>query len=474
MKSKYVLLASALLISVATFAQKDQIKAAEKALKAGNAQEAITILQGAESASATAPDTEKAQFCFVKGNAFLALANKNEDTDKNLSAAAKAYQDLLAIEKASGKAKYSAQASTSITDIKYKFITGAIDITKNMENVELECLTSTKKILDDYKLTLNAKSPKEIDQLLDKKRADIVDCEKLVRGKYVLSASKLYDAYLLDKKDTINLYYAASTYVNAKEYDKAYNAYDELKKLNYSGKGVNYFAVNKVNGEEQLFTTARERDQMVKLGTHEKPRTEEIPSKRGEIYKNMALILVQNGKVAEAKKAVAEARATNPDDKSLILTEANLYLDTKDYDTYKKLITEVLAQSPNDADLVFNLGVISYNAKNLVDAETYYKRAIEIKPDYVNAFLNLAILKLDADKKLFEEIQKLGNSEKDNKRYEVLKKQREVVFTSALPYLEKASELDGTNEEVKSTLLSVYRALEMTEKAKALKAKMKK
>jgi tetratricopeptide (TPR) repeat protein len=424
MKSKYVLLASALLISVATFAQKDQIKAAEKALKAGNAQEAITILQGAEAASATAPDTEKAQFCFVKGNAFLALANKNEDTDKNLSAAAKAYQDLLAIEKASGKSKYSAQASTSIIDIKYKLINGAIADSK---------------------------------------------AEKHAEG-----ASKLYDAYLLDKKDTINLYYAASTYVNAKEYDKAYNAYDELKKLNYSGKGVNYFAVNKVNGEEQLFTTARERDQMVKLGTHEKPRTEEIPSKRGEIYKNMALILVQNGKVAEAKKAVAEARATNPDDKSLILTEANLYLDTKDYDTYKKLITEVLEHNPNDADLVFNLGVISYNAKNLVDAEKYYKRAIEIKPDYVNAYLNLAILKLDADKKLFEEIQKLGNSEKDNKRYEVLKKQREVVFTSALPYLEKASELDGTNEEVKGTLLSVYRALEMTEKAKALKAKMKK
>jgi tetratricopeptide (TPR) repeat protein len=424
MKSKYVLLASALLLSVATFAQKDQIKAAEKALKAGNAQEAITILQGAEAASATAPDAEKAQFCFVKGNVFLALANKNEDTDKNLSAAAKAYQDLLAIEKASGKAKYSAQASTSIIDIKYKLINGAI-----------------------------ADSKEE---------------------KHVAGAKKLYDAYLLDKKDTINLYYAASTYVNAKEYDKAYNAYDELKKLNYSGKGVNYFAVNKVNGEEQLFTTARERDQMVKLGTHEKPRTEEIPSKRGEIYKNMALILVQNGKVAEAKKAVAEARAANPEDKSLILTEANLYLDTKDYDTYKKLITEVLEHNPNDADLVFNLGVISYNAKNLVDAEKYYKRAIEIKPDYVNAYLNLAILKLDADKKLFEEIQKLGNSEKDNKRYEVLKKQREAVFTSALPFLEKASELDGTNEEVKGTLLSVYRALEMTEKAKALKAKMKK
>lgn len=424
MKSKYVLLASALLISVATFAQKDQIKAAQKALKAGNAQEAITILQGAEAASAAAPDAEKAQFHFVKANAHLALATKNEDADANLSAAAKAYQEVLSIEKTSGKAKFSAQASTSIIDVKYKLINSAIADSK----------------------------------------AD----------KHAAGAKKLYDAYLLDKKDTINLYYAASTYVNAKEYETAYNAYDELKKLNYSGKGSNFYAVNKINGEEQIFSTAKERDQMVKLGTHEKPRNEELPSKRGEIYKNMALILVQNGKVAEAKKAIAEARVANPEDKTLILTEANLYLDTKDFDTYKKLITEVLEQSPNDADLVFNLGVISYNAKNLVEAETYYKRAIEIKPDYVNAYLNLAILKLDADKKLFDEIQKLGNSEKDNKRYEVLKKQREAVFSSALPYLEKASELDGTNEEVKGTLLSVYRALEMTEKAKALKAKMKK
>ncbi len=424
MKSKYVLLASALLISVATFAQKDQIKAAEKALKAGNAQEAITILQGAEAASAAAPDAEKAQFQFVKASAHLALATKNEDTDANLSAAAKAYQEVLSIEKTSGKAKFSTQASTSIIDVKYKLINAAIADSK----------------------------------------AD----------KHAAGAKKLYDAYLLDKKDTINLYYAASTYVNAKEYETAYNAYNELKNLNYSGKGTTFYAVNKVNAEEQIFSTAKERDQMVKLGTHEKPRNEEIPSKRGEIYKNMALILVQNGKVAEAKKAIAEARVANPEDKTLILTEANLYLETKDYDTYKKLITEVLAQSPNDADLVFNLGVISYNAKNLVEAETYYKKAIEIKPDYVNAYLNLAILKLDADKKLFEEIQKLGNSEKDNKRYEVLKKQREAVFTSALPYLEKAAELDDTNEEVKSTLLSVYRALEMTEKAKALKAKMKK
>ncbi len=46
------------------------------------------------------------------------------------------------------------------------------------------------------------------------------------------------------------------------------------------------------------------------------------------------------------------------------------------------------------------------------------------------------------------------------------------MFNSALPYLEKAFELDAKNEDVANTLLNVYGALEMTDKKKALKAKM--
>jgi hypothetical protein len=46
---------------------------------------------------------------------------------------------------------------------------------------------------------------------------------------------------LLDKKDTLNLYYAASTYVIANDYDKALPAYYELKNLNFSGKSTVYW-----------------------------------------------------------------------------------------------------------------------------------------------------------------------------------------------------------------------------------------
>jgi tetratricopeptide (TPR) repeat protein len=422
MKSKYVILASALLISVATFAQKDQIKAAEKALKGGNSQEAVTILQGAEGVMANATPAEKAQYFFVKGNSILDLANKNIETGKNLSLAAKAYQELLDVEKVSGKMKYSTQAAASITEIKGKLINAAI---------------------------ADSKAEKSAD-----------------------SAKKLYDAYLLDKKDTINLYYAASTYVNAKDYDTALKLYDELKGMNYSGKSTNYYAVNKVNSQEDFFATAADRDRMVKMGTHEKPRTEAVPSKRGEIYKNVALILVQNGKTEEAKKAIADARKNNPEDDSLILTEANLYLETKDFETYKKLIAEVLQKSPNDANLIFNLGVLSANAKNAVEAEKYYKRVIEIDPNYINAYINLAALKLEDEKPIIDEMNKLGTSAKDMKRYDELKKKRENLFKSTIPFLQKAVELDPKNTDVAKTLLNVYSALEMTAEYKALKAKL--
>ncbi|TRX28907.1 tetratricopeptide repeat protein [Flavobacterium franklandianum] len=423
MKIKYVILVSALLISVFAFAQKDQIKAAEKALKSGNPQEAVTILNGAQSLIPNAVDAEKAHFYFVNGNAHLELANKKVEEGKNLTLAAKSFQELLAVEKASGKDKYSAQGTTSIIDIKFKLLNSAIADTKSDKDLE--------------------------------------------------GAQKLYDAYLLDKKDTINLYYAASTYVNAKDYATALKLYEELKTLNYSGKGTSYLATNKLTSQEDQYNTVKERDLAVKLGTHEKPKTEAIPSKRGEIYKNIALILVQDGKIEEAKKAISDARKANPEDNSLLLTEANLYLDTKDFETYKKLVAEALEKNPNDADLVFNLGVLSANAKNRVDAEKYYKRVIEINPKYANAYINLAALKLEDEKVIIDEMNKLGTSAKDMKRYEVLKTQRQDLFKSTIPFLQKAYELDPTNIDVAKTLLNVYSALEMMPESKELKAKIK-
>ena len=421
MKSKYVILASAFVLSMTTYAQKDQIKAAEKALKNGNAAEAMTSLSQAESLLAAATPAEKAQFHFVKGNAALDLANKNGESLDNLTMAANSYKQVLEIEKESGKSKYSEQAKTALANVK----SGLINVAVESGN----------------------------------------------QKKYKEGALLLYAAYELDNADVEKLYYAASYAVNAQEYDTALSYYNELKRLNYSGEGTAYYAKNVLNEQEEFFASKEDRDTKVKLKLYTDPREEAIPSKRGEIYKNIALILLQKNETEAAKTALAEARVANPDDTSLTLAEADIYLKLQDFVTYKKLISEVLTKNPNDADLVYNLGVISSKTDSAA-AQQYYKRAIEIKPDYINAYLNLAILILDGEKKLVDDMNKLGTSEKDMKKYEVLKKQRDGLFLSSIPYLEKAYELNPANEDVGTTLLNVYSALEMMDKKKELKAKL--
>ena len=59
-------------------------------------------------------------------------------------------------------------------------------------------------------------------------------------------------------------------------------------------------------------------------------------------------------------------------------------LDADDYfrkDAIEKLVDTIVA---NNADLVYNLGVISANANKLAEAETYYKKTLEIDPNYFN------------------------------------------------------------------------------------------
>jgi tetratricopeptide (TPR) repeat protein len=85
--------------------------------------------------------------------------------------------------------------------------------------------------------------------------------------------------------------------------------------------------------------------------------------------------------------------------------------------------------------------VLSANAKDVVNAEKYYARTMEINPQYVNAYINMAALKLEAENAVIAQMNKLGNSDKDMKRYAVLKL-KDKTYLKVIPYLEKAMEVD--------------------------------
>ncbi|KQS45947.1 hypothetical protein ASG38_15170 [Flavobacterium sp. Leaf359] len=441
MKSKYLLLASAFLVSGLTFAQKDELKTLKKIydkdeIKAKDLTEYKAAIEKSEPLLASASESDKIYLGFYKSLVPFIEAQEAASRPENRA------NPQAALMKIFNANNIFQLADNTSKVIEFEKTSGKQVLTKSIN----EDIADMKPMLLNYAVNLGKQK------------------------NYKDATTVLYSLYLLDKTDLEKLYYAGNYAVNDKDYDKALTYYNELIKQNYSGERSEYMATSKLSGEEVTFASLADREKAVKMGTHEKPRTEQIKSKRGEIYRNVALIYNSKGDVAAATKAVAEARAANPDDLTLAMTQADLYMKSNNVEGYKQVISQVIAKSPNDPNLFYNLGVLAAQANENVEAEKYYKKAIEIDPNYINAYLNLSVLKLNGDTAIVDEMNKLGTSAKDNKRYDELKVKREAIFKSTLPYLEKANKLDPKNEDVYRTLLNVYNYLEMTSEAKALKA----
>src|SRR5690606_13107169 len=126
--------------------------------------------------------------------------------------------------------------------------------------------------------------------------------------------------------DTLYLYYAAVTAVQAQDYDKSLKHYEELRDLKFKGIEKQYSATLKSTGESEIFPNKSLRDISVKTGSHIAPKETITESKSAEIIKNIALIYVNKGENEKAMAAMKEARIENPEDTSLIISEANVQL----------------------------------------------------------------------------------------------------------------------------------------------------
>lgn len=442
MKSKITILATALLITLTTFAQKDQLKALKK------------IYEKTEPS-----DKDVAEF---KSNisSIDALVTGSTDSEKAYTAYYKSVAPYV---------EYLAANTKSVNKNSPEIVAQYLNAT-NIYNL----VNGRNNLLDFERKQGSATLSKGINENAPILKSLLVSHAVKISEKeqYKDAALILKSVYDLDSKDPEKLYYAANFALNAKDYELALNYYQELKRVNFTGESTSYSANNVDTKKAEFFNSKSERDLYVKAGSHNAPKDEKQPSKKPEIVRNIALILVQSGKKQEAITAIQEARKDAPDDTSLIMTEANLYYELKDIPNYQRIIKEAIEKKPNDPELYFNLGVTNSNSKMPVEAEKYFKKAIELKPDYTDAYINMSELKLRDDEKFVNDMSKLGTSVADTKKYDAIKANRSKMFADALPYLEKAYELDSKNDAVAKTLLSVYKAMEMTQKAKDLKAKM--
>lgn len=408
---KQLIIALAFSISAFSFAQKKELKTAEKAIKKENYAEAKAAIIQAESLMSAMDEKTKANFYYLKGQALYAKGKGSmADID-------------IAIE--------------SLNNVKGAYSSEIAQLKQTMTN--------------GFLTTGNAAYEKK-------------DYSK---------ASKYFEkSYRITKRDTLFLYYAAATAVNVKEYDRALKLYEELKNLNYTGIEKQYFATDKESGKESVLDKST-RDLYVKGGSHISPGERFTESKKPEIVKNVALIYISQGDSEKALQAVKDARVENPDNVDLIINEANLYLELKDEDKFKELIEEALVKQPDNEVLHYNIGVISMKKGDIAGAQSSFEKVLSLDPNYADAALNLSNVYIEKGNVVIEDMGKLGMNKADDAKYEILKVEKNNLFQKGAEVLTTyISNNPKPNGNILTQLKNIYSALGDVKKSKEIGAQI--
>lgn len=416
---KQLIILSAFFISMTVFAQNDELKNAEKALKANDFATAMSAVNQAEGLIANADQKTKAKFYYLKGLALYQNGNPNADIQK----VGDAFNDLINYENQTNKPKYSAEIGQMLNKM-------IIAVAENASN--------------NYSKAIETKE-----------EAD-----------YLKAAKEFQLVYALSPRDTSYLDNSALVYYFAKDYDSSIKLYEELLALNYTGITTVFVATDKASGEDIVYGDKKSMDLQVKLGLAQNPREEQKESRREMIFKNLAQNYSDKGNNEKAMEIIAKGRTEFPSSYSLLIDEANIYYKSGDNAKFKERLEEAIRLNPTEPTLYYNVGVMNMDQKNIGEAIKNFEKAIELKPDYADAYNNIGAAIIEKAAPIIDEMNK---SLSDFKKYDKLQAQQFEIYKQALPYYEKAYSFSPKSINIVQTLMGLYENLEMTDKLEKIK-----
>lgn len=289
---------------------------------------------------------------------------------------------------------------------------------------------------------------------------------------------------------------------NAKQFDQAYELFKNAADIRdiEGGKrfaGDKTFDTTAANARFQAASSAYyAKNYQMAVPLLESAKANPI-TKQEYIYEILADSYDQLKNDAKFIETLTEGRKLYPGNQYLKNAELNYYIKSNKQDELVKKLEEAVAQEPGNGDLSFNLGnTYMTMAFNKVDgklpsnfndlfskAENAFTNALKAKPENADYNYNMGALYFNYAAEVNAQINALGTSAADMKKYDGLKAQKEGLFKKALPYLEKTyntlSPKGSYTPEEASTyrssliaLQNIYASLNMKEKYEEIKKKM--
>lgn len=193
-------------------------------------------------------------------------------------------------------------------------------------------------------------------------------------------------------------------------------------------------------------------------------------SNHRQIILDVSKIHLMQSDTAQAIHYANLGRKQYPDDGELAIQYIELNLMAGNEEEVIDAINEQAVREPDNKTLQYYLG-IAYNAINETDkAEAAYQRALEIDPNYLDAHINLGGLILNRGIDQWNRIH--NDRDMSKEAYEAEIQKAHAIFDEALPFLEKAVQINGESRIALSNLHKYYTIKENEEKAAEIQARI--
>jgi Flp pilus assembly protein TadD len=292
---------------------------------------------------------------------------------------------------------------------------------------------------------------------------------------YVVAAPKFMEVYNLLKTsgqdNKVYMYYSGLNYALANDIPQATKIYTDLINSGYTGVETTYTAKDNKSG--QVASYDKNTWELLKKTSskdYSDFKTEQSPSVEQDLYETLATLLINAKKNDEALTLIEKGLAKFPNSTKLKEYQGSALYASGNTDKFMQNLKEQLAKNPNDATNWYNLGVLqSKNPATANDAITSFQKAIELKPDFSNAYQNLVYTAIGDDETAVKEINELRKTKPDDATK--LIDARKERFNKALPFAEKWYQATPNDINAVQMLKEIYSITKNTAKVNEMKAK---
>lgn len=142
----------------------------------------------------------------------------------------------------------------------------------------------------------------------------------------------------------------------------------------------------------------------------------------------------------------------------------NYYIVTNQIEKSTSYLDAAIAQNPNIPEYYYVKGTVEEQLGHIDVSRKAFEKAIELKPDYADGYAGIGRLIFNQA----VEVLKAADKITDNKAYNAEVEKANEIFKQALPFMEKAFELNPDDNTHRQSLKTLYYRLGENEKYDAL------